>query len=107
MSKETDQIVEKLNDLIKKIDILAMVVASKPNGEQISRLMKEKGQKEEKSQKEQIRTLKDFNFPNEIIALMIGTTSETVRVTLSQIKSEEKKPSKTKVKEGGEESRNE
>jgi len=99
MSEESNPIVEKLNDLTKKIDILAMVVASKPNGDQISRLMKEK------SQKEQIHTLKEFDFPNEIIALMIGTTPETVRVTLSQIKSEGKKPRKTKKIEG--ESKNE
>jgi len=104
MSGESDPIVKKLNDLTRKIDVLTMVMASKPNGEQISRLMKEKSQKE-KSQKEQIRILKEFDFPNEIIALMIGTTPETVRVTLSQMKTEGKKTRKTKKVE--EESKNE
>jgi hypothetical protein len=104
MSGQFDPIIERLNDLTKKIDILAMVLASKPNGEQISKLLREKGNKE-MSQKKQIRTLKEFDFPNEIIALMIGTTTETVRVTLSQMKSEEKKPRKPKKPE--EESKNE
>jgi hypothetical protein len=104
MSEKSDPIVEKLNDLTRKIDVLAMVMACKPNGEQINRLMKEKGQKE-KSQKDQIRILKEFDFPNEIIALMIGTTPETVRVTISQMKTERKKTRKTKKVE--EESKNE
>lgn len=90
MSEKSDPILRKLNALVERIDTLAMVLACKPNGEQINRLFKNK------SQKEQIRILKDWNFPNEIAALIIGTTPETVRVTLAKMKAEEKKVKKPK-----------
>jgi len=93
MSKETDPILKKLYVLAEKIDTLAMVIACKPNGEQINRFF------EGKSQKEQIRILKEWNFPNEITALIIGTTPETVRVTLSKMKTEDKKEREPKPEE--------
>jgi hypothetical protein len=85
MSEKSDPILNKLDFLAKKMDTLAMIIACKPNGDQISRLLKNK------SQKEQIRTLKEWNFPNKITALIIGTTPETVRVTLAKTKSKKKK----------------
>jgi len=85
MSRESDPILKKLDVLADKIDTLAMVIACKPNGEQINRLFKEK------SQKEQIRILREWNLPNEIVAFIIGTNPETVRVTLAKMKAEEKK----------------
>lgn len=90
MSRKSDPILNKLDFLAKKMDTLTMIIACKPNGEQINRLFKNK------SQKEQIRILKELNFPNEITALMIGTTPETVRVTLAQMKSKRKKGKKSK-----------
>ncbi len=96
MSEKSDPVQKKLDALVERIDTIAMVIACKPNGEQINRLFKNK------SQKEQIRILKDWNFPNEIAALIIGTTPETVRVTLAKMKSEEKKgkrPKPEKVEE--------
>jgi hypothetical protein len=88
MSEKSDPTLRKLDALVERIDTLAMVIACKPNGEQINRLFKNK------SQKEQIRILKEWNFPNEIAALIIGTTPETVRVTLAKMKAEEKKVKK-------------
>lgn len=93
--KETE-LLGKLNVLAKKVDTLAMVIACKPNGEQIDRLFKNK------SQKEQIRILREWDLPNEILAFIIGTNPETVRVTLAKIKAEEKKgktKSESKVEE--------
>ena len=91
MSKEFDPILKKLDVLAEKIDALTRVIACKPNGEQINRLFKDK------SQKEQIRILREWNLPNEIVAFIIGTNPETVRVTLAKMKAEEKK-GKTKPK---------
>lgn len=96
MSGNETQLLKKLDVLTEKIDTLAMVVACKPNGEQIDRLFKNK------SQKEQIRILKEWNFPNEITAFIIGTTPETVRVTLAKMKSEEKKGRKPEPEKVGE-----
>jgi len=96
LSGNETQLLKKLDVLTEKIDTLAMVVACKPNGEQIDRLFKNK------SQKEQIRILKEWNFPNEITAFIIGTTPETVRVTLAKMKSEEKKGRKPEPEKVGE-----
>jgi ABC-type enterobactin transport system permease subunit len=84
MSKESEALLKKLDILAERISTLTMVIASKPNGEQLNKLLGKK------SQKEQIRILKEWNFPNEVIALIIGTTIETVRVTLSKMKTKRK-----------------
>jgi hypothetical protein len=91
LKEESDLIAKKLDIMARKIDLLTMVIACKPNGEQINKLFKNK------SQKEQIRILREWNLPNEIAAFIIGTTPETVRVTLAKMKTEEKK-GKTKSK---------
>lgn len=73
MSQKTDlSLLKKIDTLIEKLDVVAMVIASKPNGEQVTNLLKNK------TQKEQIRILREYNLPTEIIALMIGTTLGTV-----------------------------
>jgi hypothetical protein len=59
-----------------------MVLAAKPNSEQVNNQLKDK------KQKDQIRILKEFNLPCEVIALMIGTTYNTARVAISEMKSE-------------------
>jgi hypothetical protein len=85
MDKESEAFLKKLDILAERISTLTMVIASKPNGEQLNKLFGKK------SQKEQIRILKEWDFPNEIAALIIGTTPETVRVTLAKMKSTKKK----------------
>jgi len=92
MPDKDTELLKKLDVLAEKMDILTMLIASKPNGEQIKKLFKGK------NQKEQIRLLKEWNFPNEISALMIGTTPETVRVTLAKMKSKKKKRRESKTK---------
>jgi ABC-type enterobactin transport system permease subunit len=88
MSQKPDPLLRKLDVLVEKLDVLTMMIASKPNSEQVNNLLKEK------SQKEQIRILKEYNFPTEIIALMIGTTLGTARARISEIESEIKKEKK-------------
>lgn len=85
MSEKPDPLLKKMDVLAEKIDTLAMVIACKPNGGQIDKLFKDK------NQKEQIRILREWNFPNEIIALIVGTNPETVRVTLAKMKSKKEK----------------
>lgn len=96
MSEKSDPILKKLDVLAEKIDTLSMTIACKPNGAQINKLF------ENKSQKEQIRILREWDLPNEIVAFMIGTNPETVRVTLAKMKAQQKKgksKSKPEVKE--------
>ncbi len=69
---------------------MTLVIACKPNGEQINKLLKEE------NLKEQIRMLREWNFSNEIIASIIGTTPESIRVTLSKMKSKGKKEKQPK-----------
>jgi hypothetical protein len=90
MSKKPDPILEKLDVLSKKIDMLAMVVACKPNGEQFNDLLKNK------NLKKQIRILREWNFSNEIIASMVGTTPESIRVTSIQMKAKTRKEKQPK-----------
>jgi len=90
MSKEFDPILKKLDVLAERINALTLVIACKPNGEQINKLLKGE------SLKEQIRILKEWDFSNEIIATIIGTTPESVRVTSFKMKSKGKKEKQPK-----------
>lgn len=81
MSKNEDPLLRKLDVLAEKIDVLTMVLAAKPNSDQLNSLLKEK------SQKEQIRILKEYNFPTEAIGLIIGTTLGTARARVSEMES--------------------
>jgi DNA invertase Pin-like site-specific DNA recombinase len=82
MSQKPDPILKKLDELTEKLDVLTMLIAAKPNGEQINSLLKDK------NQREQIRILKEFGFPPREMALLIGTTLNTVRKTISEMESE-------------------
>jgi hypothetical protein len=90
MSQQSDPLLKKLDLLAEKIDVLTMVLAAKPNSEQLNNLLRNK------KQKEQIRILKEFNLPVEAIALIIGTTLNSARVAVSEMKSETKKESESK-----------
>jgi hypothetical protein len=98
MSKKPDPLLMKLDTLIEKLNVLTMLLATKPNNEKLKGLLKNR------NQKEQIRILKEYNFPTEIIALMIGTTLNTARVRVSEMESEGKK-GKQKEKESKNEQR--
>jgi hypothetical protein len=97
MSKEFDPILKKMNVLAEKIDVLTKVIACKPNSEQINGLLKKK------SLIKQIHILKEWGFSNEIMASIIGTTPESVRVRLIQMKSKKKKENSPQEKEEGSE----
>jgi len=85
-SKDT---LKKLDVLAEKIDVLTKLTAIGMQRETIF-----KGKK----QKEQIKILAKMRIPRNLIALMVGTTPQTVSVTLSRMKSKKGKtrPKKTK-----------
>jgi len=82
MSQKSDPLAKILDLLIEKLDVLTMLLAAKPNSEQVSNLLKDK------NQKEQVRILKEFGFPPREMALLIGTTLNNVRKTISEMESE-------------------
>jgi DNA invertase Pin-like site-specific DNA recombinase len=67
-------LIEKLSELSRKIDLLIQVVAVTSRKENI----------EEKSKKQQIKILSDMGLSRNLIALIVGTTPETVSVRLSE-----------------------
>jgi len=83
-AKET----ELLKKLAEKIDILAIVTASLANQHQKTL--------EGKTQTEQIQILSKRKLPKEAIALIVGTTVETVSVRLSEMKAKAKKRKEVK-----------
>jgi hypothetical protein len=97
MSQPNDELSKRIDSLIEKIQILTMVLATKPNSEQMN------SQLRNKPQKEQIRILKEFNLPPEIIALIIGSTLNSTRVAISEMKTaKSKSPDNAKTKPKGE-----
>ena len=96
MSQKQDPILRKLDILAEKLDALTMILAAKPNSEQVNNLLKEK------SQKEQIRILREFGFPPREMALMIGTTLNNLRKTISEMESEKEEKQEKKKQENQE-----
>ena len=83
--KNTDfekEIIEKLDELSAKIDTLIQIVAIFPKIETILK---------DKTKTKQIEILSDLGFPKETIALIVGTTPETVSVRISEMKKKRKK----------------
>lgn len=87
MSEDT-KILKKLDSIAKKIDILTKVTAINVQREKFI---------EGKKQKEQIKALHKAGFSPSLIALILGTTSNTVSVTLSDIRKKKKAKTKKKV----------
>jgi len=89
--KEPDfkELIEKLSELSRKIDVLIQVVAVTSRKETI----------EEKTKKEQIKILSDLGLSRNLIALIVGTTPETVSVRLSEGKAKKKTEETKKVEE--------
>lgn len=85
MSKESRDLINQLKALNDNIDLLTKITAISVGKETI---FKGKERKEEK-----LRVLEDLNLPDEITALLIGSTPESVRSLRSQKKKAQiKKP---------------
>ena len=80
-----EQLIKKLDELGTKIDALIQVVAITSRKESML-----KG----KTKTSQIELLSDLGLPRTVVAWIVGTTPETVSVTMSQIRSKEKKAKK-------------
>jgi ribosome-binding ATPase YchF (GTP1/OBG family) len=90
MSKDQKELIKKLDDLNKNIEILAKVIAVTVGKETF---LKEKKQKEQ-----QIAFLSDLGLPRSIIASIVVTKPSTVSVTKSVTKSQQKTaPEKAKI----------
>ena len=92
MSGDSKALLKKLDTLAKKIDILTKVAAISVQKE---KLLKRK-------QKEQIEILDKLGFSPSLIALVLGTTSNTVNVALSQLRKKKKKAKQTEKPKQGE-----
>lgn len=95
MSGKEKELLGKLDVLAEKIDILTIVTANLANQHQKAL--------EGKTQTEQIQILSKRKLPKEAIALIVGTTLETVSVRLSEMKSKKKKENSPQKKEEGSE----
>lgn len=82
MDIEVKKLLDKLDVLAEKIDVLTVVTAVSMEKEKLFEGM---------LQRDQIKFLADLGLDRNIIALMLGTTPLTVSVTLSKIKKKEKK----------------
>jgi len=76
------QLIKRLDELSVKLDALIHVVAITSRKETTL-----KG----KTKTDQIKELFDLGLSRNIIALIVGTTPESVSVTLSQLKAKKKK----------------
>lgn len=94
MSRKETELLKKLDVLAEKIDTLAIVTANLANQHQKAL--------EGKTQTEQIQILSKRKLPKEAIALIVGTTVETVSVRLSEMKSKAKKEKVSQEKEASE-----
>lgn len=95
MSGKETELLKKLEVLAEKIDILAIVTANLANQHQKAL--------EGTTQTEQIQILAKRKLPKEAIALIVGTTLETVSVRVSEMKSKKKKENSPQEKEEGSE----
>jgi len=87
----TKKLLQKVDDLNKKIDVLTTVIAI---GIQKEKLL------EGKIQKDQIVELDKLGLSRSIIALIVGTTPLTVSVTLSNLRKEKKAKKKKQAEVG-------
>lgn len=80
-----DRMIELLEKLSAKVEALIQVVAVTSRKETVL-----KG----KTKTDQIKTLSDLGLPRKIVALIVGTTPETISVRLSEMKRKGKKTKK-------------
>lgn len=79
------EIIERLDELSAKIDTLVQIIAISPKIETILK---------DKTKTQQIEILSDLEFPKNAIALIVGTTPETVGVRISEMKKKKRKKGK-------------
>lgn len=91
MDKESKELLKKLDVLAKKIDILTKVTAINVQKERLL---------EGKKQREQIEILDKLGFSPSLIALVLGTTPNTVNVALSKLRKKKKRKQTKKPKQG-------
>jgi len=77
-------VTKQLKALKESIDLLTKVTAISVGKETIFRGMKETGDK--------VKALEGFEFPDKIIAMLVGSTPDSVKSLRSQKKARVKKP---------------
>ena len=88
MSKENRDLINQLKALNQNIDLLTKVTAISVSKETIFKGIKEAGDK--------IDALDEYDLPDKIIAMLIGSTEGSVSSTRSQKKRTKNKPSQIK-----------
>lgn len=91
MSGNSKKLLKKLDTLAEKIDILTKVTAISVQKEKLLG---------KKKQKEQIAMLDNLGFSPSLIALVLGTTTNTVNVALSRLRKKKKGKQTQKLKRG-------
>ena len=95
MSGDSKALLRKMDTLVEKIDILTQVTAINVQKEKFL---------EGKKQKEQIKMLDKLGFSPSLIALVLGTTPNTVSVALTNLRKKKKKgkqPKQGEVEQNG------
>lgn len=84
LSKENRNLIIQLKALNENIDLLTKVTAISVGKEEIFKNMKELGDK--------VHALDVYDLPDKIIAMLVGSTSGSVKTARSQKKKTKKKP---------------
>lgn len=86
MSKETRDLTNQLKALNKNVDLLVKVTAISVGKETVFKGIEELGDK--------VRALDVYDLPDKIIAMLVGSTPDSVKTARSQKKKAKSKPSK-------------
>jgi hypothetical protein len=86
LSKENRDLINQLRDLNENIDLLTKVTAISVGKETIFKGMKELGDK--------VHALDVYDLPDKTIAMLVGSTPDSVKTARSQKKKAKTKPSK-------------
>ena len=84
MSKETKDLINQLKALNEDIDLLTKVTAISVGKETIFKGMKELGDK--------VHALDVYDLPDKIIAMLVGSTPDSVKTARNQKKKAKNKP---------------
>ena len=89
MSKETKDLTNQLKASNKNVDLLMKVTAVSVGKETIFEGMKELGDK--------VHALDVYDLPDKIIAMLVGSTPDSVNTARSQMKKGRNRPAKVEV----------
>lgn len=97
MSKESKDLINQLKALNENIELLTKVTAISVGKETIFKGMKELGDK--------VDSLDVFDLPDKIIAMLVGSTPDSVKTSRSKMKKAQTKlvPAETQPQEAGKE----